>query len=184
MSPWHLRQAAHTICAGGVIAYPTETVYGLGCDPMNQMAVERLLALKNRPADKGLIIIASDIDQLTPYIRIDSQALKSKITQIYSRPTTWVCPPNPNIPPWLTGQHNAIAIRITQHPASRRICELSQRAIVSTSANPSGLTPAHNALKARQYFSHKIDYLLHDHLNIKARPSRIINLIDARIIRP
>ncbi len=184
MSPWHLRQAAHTVCAGGVIAYPTETVYGLGCDPMNQTAVEHLLALKNRPVDKGLILIACDIEQLTPYIRIDSQALRSKITQQQHRPTTWVCPTHPDIPSWLTGQHNSVAIRITQHPASRRLCELSQRAIVSTSANPSGLTPAHNALRVRQYFSLQVDYLLHARLNIHAQPSRIINLIDNSIIRP
>ncbi len=183
MTPWHIRQAARTLSAGGVIAYPTETVYGLGCDPLNVQAVNQILNLKQRPMEKGLILIAASLEQLMPYIAVSNPALLDKLQQPGTRPTTWITPARPGTPQWLTGSHDTIAVRISQHPVVCQLCMNTGSAIVSTSANPSRLTPAHNALAVRRYFGDRLDYLLTAHTKRQARPSQIKTLLDDKILR-
>lgn len=149
---WKLHRIVQHLCAGGVIAYPTEAVYGLGCDPLNEKAVKRVLALKNRPADKGLILIGADFHQLEPFLEIPDPILAKKIRAAWPGPTTWLIPARRWVPYWLRGQHDTLAVRITAHPVASALCRAFQAPLVSTSANKSGLPPARTALKVRQYF--------------------------------
>ena len=182
-SPWHIRQAAHALHVGGVIAYPTETVFGLGCNPLNLQAVEKLLTLKQRPVEKGLILIGANLEQLMFYIDVTDLSLLEKLARPTERPTTWIAPARPFTPRWLTGKHNSIAVRITSHPAANALCEQFGGAIVSTSANPGGLAPARSTLKVRSYFDEQIDYLLRGNTPIEANPSEIRDLITDKVLR-
>jgi len=122
---------------GGVIAYPTEGVWGLGCDPRNEAAVVRLLALKQRDVAKGLILIASDEAQLAAFIETSPlrQAQLAQVRASWPGPNTWIMPASANAPHWITGAHDGIAVRVTAHPLVRALCDAFGGALVSTSAN-------------------------------------------------
>ncbi len=138
-----LAGATHALKSGGVLAYPTEAVWGLGCDPNNEAAVMRLLAIKQRPADKGLILIAANLDQLRPYL--DLPALPSErlaeVLATWPGPHTWVMPAHRDAPRWITGSHDGIAVRITAHPVVVALCLAFGGPLVSTSANFAGVAP-------------------------------------------
>lgn len=126
-----------------VIAYPTEAVFGVGCDPDSEIAVKRLLALKQRPVEKGLILIAASFGQLKPYI--DDEALnaaqREAVFACWPGPVTFVFPARPTTPRWLTGQFDTLAVRVTDHPLVIQLCEAYGKPLVSTSANLTGLPP-------------------------------------------
>ncbi|MGL6017564.1 MAG: L-threonylcarbamoyladenylate synthase type 1 TsaC [Gibbsiella quercinecans] len=126
-----------------VIAYPTEAVFGLGCDPDSEKAVNALLALKQRPWEKGLILIAADYAQLLPYI--DDSALndqqRARVFATWPGPVTWVIPARPETPRFLTGRFNSLAVRVSDHPLVQQLCRQYGKPLVSTSANLSGQEP-------------------------------------------
>ncbi len=184
MSPWQIRQAVRLLRGGGLIAYPTETVYGLGCDPLNRATVERLLHLKQRPVEKGLILVAASLAQLLPYLDLSDSALLEKLLQPTPRPTTWVAPSSRSTPRWLTGNHDTIAVRLSRRPEVQALCSAFGGALVSTSANPAGLPPARSATKVKRYFGSEIDYLLSATIAASAKPSEIRDLISDEILRP
>lgn len=135
-----IEEAADVIRSGGVIAYPTEAVWGLGCDPFDEGAVHRLLAIKQRPVDKGLILIAATLEQLKPLIDI-AAVPTARLTDVLSSwpgPHTWVMPSAAQAPRWITGAHRGIAVRVSAHPVVVGLCEAYGGALVSTSANLSG----------------------------------------------
>ena len=140
-SSFKIRLAIQKINAGEVIAYPTEAVYGLGCDPLYEEAVLNLLALKKRSVDKGLILIASSLSQLEPYLQLNNEII-SRIKTSWPGPLTWIIPVQPWVPEWLTGKHSSLAVRVTAHPVARMLCEKYGGALVSTSANTSANPPA------------------------------------------
>jgi len=140
-SDFKTRLAVQKIHAGEIIAYPTEAVYGLGCDPLNEEAVLKLLKLKNRSIDKGLILIASSLTQLEPYLQL-TDTIVSRVQATWPGPVTWIIPAQPWVPRWLTGKHGSLAVRVTAHPIARRLCEINELPIVSTSANTSSRPPA------------------------------------------
>jgi len=140
-SAFKIRLAVQKINQGELIAYPTEAVYGLGCNPMDEEAVLKLLALKKRSVDKGLILIASSIEQLDPYLQL-SDEIVSRVQASWPGPVTWIIPAQPWVPKWLTGKHNSLAVRVTDHPIASSLCEENQGPIVSTSANTSARPPA------------------------------------------
>lgn len=135
--------AATRLHAGGVVAYPTEAVWGLGCDPADQAAVLRLLAIKQREVDKGLILIAARFDQLQPWIAFDALAAdrQADVLASWPGPHTWIVPASPAAPRWITGAHAGIAVRVSAHPDVVALCEAFGGALVSTSANPAGAPP-------------------------------------------
>lgn len=147
-----IEQAAQALRTGAVIAYPTEAVYGLGCDPMNEAAVARIWQLKQRPAAMGLILIASDWQQLAPYVAPLSEEQHQKLLSTWPGPHTWIVPAAENTPAWLTGGRDSIAVRITDHVPSRDLCNAFGGALVSTSANLHGQAPLRDALVAEQTF--------------------------------
>ncbi len=184
MNHWQLTQTARTIQGGGVIAYPTEAVFGLGCDPLNVEAVQNLLALKQRPMDKGLILIAADISQLTPFIAPLTSEAKTQLADTWPGPHTWLLPACVNTPRWIRGQHNTIAVRVTAHPIAAALCRTVGHALVSTSANPAGKAPAITPLRVRCYFSNALDNILYGNLGTETGPTPIRDLTTKKLVRP
>lgn len=179
-----IRIAARLLCQGGVIAYPTEAVWGLGCDPLNRLAFQEILDLKQRPLAKGVILIASDIEQIRPYVgNMDDQCWQ-RIEKPGSRPTTWVVPAGPLAPSWITGNRQSLAVRITRHGVAAGLCRAFGGALVSTSANPGGLPPARNALKVRCYFGDRLAAIAPGNVGAANRPSEIRDIQTGQILRP
>lgn len=178
-----LAKAAKAILAGGVIAYPTETVYGLGCLPDNEAALRRLIAIKGRDADKGFILLAATIEQLMPYTaRLGSEAWQ-RIATPRARATTWTVPAASGISPLLTGGRSHIAVRITHHAPTRDLCQAIGSALVSTSANFSGEAPVKQAGALPAELVEQLDCLLQGPCGDDPRPSRIVDLETGRILR-
>ena len=144
-----LRLAAAWVERGGVVAYPTEAVYGLGCDPWNGPAVRRILAMKRRPEAKGLILIAADLAQLTPFLQWLDPTRMAEVLATWPGPHTWLLPARPETPVWLRGQHDTLAVRVTAHPLAAALCRAAGMALVSTSANLASQAPARTALQVR-----------------------------------
>ena len=182
-SPFAIRHAAHQIQHGGVIIYPTDTVYGLGCDPLNLDAVTYLNTLKQRDASKGLILVANRLELFKEYIRELDNADQQKIQQATS-PTSWIVTAKKSAPEWLTGNTNTLAIRITQHPVIAELCNRLHHPLVSTSANPSAKKPALNALQVHKYFHDKVYAILIDDNKHSAQPSTLRVLDNNLILRP
>lgn len=139
-APLSIDEAAERLQQGGVIAYPTEAVWGLGCDPSSERAVHRLLAIKQRPLEKGLILIAAELDQLRPYLELDAlppQRLEG-VTATWPGPHTWVMPASARAHAWVTGAHAGLAVRVSAHPIVTALCRAFGGPLVSTSANLSG----------------------------------------------
>lgn len=135
-----LAHAAVLLRDGGVVAYPTEGVWGLGCDPRNEAAVMKLLAIKERPVAKGMILIAADLEQLRPWLSLDvlpAERLAAAL-DTWPGPHTWVMPASNDAPRWITGDHDGIAVRISAHPPVVELCRAFCGPLVSTSANLSG----------------------------------------------
>lgn len=133
-------EAATALQTGGVIAYPTEAVWGLGCDPRDEEAVLRLLAIKQRAVDKGLILIAAQYEQLRPFLDITAMPAErlAEVLASWPGPHTWVMPAASGAPRWITGAHASIAVRISAHPLVVELCNAYGGALVSTSANRAG----------------------------------------------
>ena len=165
---------------GGVFAYPTEAVYGLGCDPDNEKAVQRLLSIKNRPIEKGLILVASDFSQVEKYLQPLSQA-QQEFTQPSA--TTYIFPALASTPKWLTGNFDSLAIRISKHPLVRELCINLNSPLVSTSANLSGLEPAKSAKEVEVQLGNAIDAILAGNTGDSQKPSVIRDSISRQIIR-
>ena len=179
---FRLRHAARVLHQGGVIAYPTEAVFGLGCDPLNRDAVQRILAIKRRPMAKGLILIASHLDQLRPYIEPPTEAILTRIAGTWPGPVTWVLPAPAGTPVWLRGDHASLAVRVTAHPLAAALCRAFGGAIVSTSANASGRPPARNALEARLRCP-GVDLILHGATGGRNKPSQIRDATTGQALR-
>ncbi|EKN4075868.1 L-threonylcarbamoyladenylate synthase type 1 TsaC [Yersinia enterocolitica] len=144
-----------------VIAYPTEAVFGLGCDPDSEKAVNALLALKQRPWQKGLILIATNYEQLKPYV--DDAALtdsqRETIFSVWPGPVTWVIPTRPETPRWLTGSFDSLAVRVSDHPLVQQLCSQYGKPLVSTSANLSGQEPCRTTEEVRIQFGSSLPVL-------------------------
>ncbi|MES9905415.1 MAG: L-threonylcarbamoyladenylate synthase [Sedimenticola sp.] len=173
ISPWKLREAARYFHQGGIIAYPTEAVYGLGCDPLDGYAVERLLALKQRDVSKGVILIAADFAQLRPFITPLDDVLMAPVHASWPGPHTWLLPTAEHLPYWLCGDHETVAVRVTDHPVARALCRACNSPLVSTSANIAGRPPAVGAFSVRRVFGEEIDCVVNAPLGAEAQPSTI-----------
>jgi L-threonylcarbamoyladenylate synthase len=182
IQPFRLREAARLLRNGGVIAYPTEAVYGLGCDPLNRDAVGRILAIKQRPMAKGMILIASEFAQLTPFVLPPSPDIQGKLDRTWPGPVTWLLPSRPETPAWLRGSHATIAVRITDHPLARALCDAFGGAIVSTSANASGRPPARTALQARLRCP-GVDHVVTGPTGGRQKPSEIRDATSEAVMR-
>jgi len=168
---------------GGIIAYPTESCYGLGCDPCNNQAIQSLLKIKHRHWHKGLILIAASVEQLYPYIDKNKFDI-DKAESSWPGPTTWVVPAAENISHYLRGDHSGIAVRVSDHPLTRLLCRTFRGPIVSTSANPEGHPPALSAKGVRRYFGDKVELIVEGQLGGLKKPTPIYDVLNGRCLRP
>jgi len=155
-----LEKAVNALKKGGVIAYPTEGVYGLGCDPNDEKAVRKILQIKQRPASKGLILLASDWSQLQTWLRPIPKANLEKMLATWPGPVTWVCPAKEDVPICLKGDHDSLAVRVTDHVLARTLCQMFAKPLVSTSANLSGQAPPQAMADFDEKVAQQIDYLV------------------------
>jgi L-threonylcarbamoyladenylate synthase len=176
-------KAAERLQAGEVIAYPTEAVYGLGCDPLNREAIYRILELKGRHAAAGFVLIASWFSQLEPWIAPLSPELIDRAMQAWPGPVTWLFPRAAHVPDYVAGSHPTIALRLTAHGPSRELCDALGSALISTSANPSAEVPARSAQQVADYFGDRIAGILDGELGNSDKPSEIRDLVSGNIIR-
>jgi L-threonylcarbamoyladenylate synthase len=180
---WRLRQAARCFHQGGILAYPTEAVYGLGCDPLDWFAVERILEIKRRPLDKGLILIAAHFEQLRPYVKPLSEEAMEPLFNSWPGPTTWLLPAADHTPPWLRGAHETLAVRVTDHPVAAALCRACGSPLVSTSANIGGHPPARSALQVRHRLGSRVDCVISGSLGDLSKPTVIRDAASGEILR-
>ena len=179
-----LQAAIYTVQQGGVLAYPTEAVYGLGCNPHNLAAVQRILDLKQRPAQKGLILIAADWEQLSTWLQPLSAEVQARVMADYAYPITWLLPAAAHISPLIRGKHESLAVRVSQHLTCRLLCQALGYPLISTSANRSHDAPARSAAEVRAYFANTLDYILDAPLGTASQPSEIRDGLSNQLIRP
>lgn len=180
----HRLGAVHALARGGVIAYPTEAVFGLGCDPFNAAAVDRLLLLKQRPAHKGLILVAADQDQIAPLLEGLPPRQRDALNRTWPGPVTWLIPdPAGWVPANVKGDFTSVAVRVSAHPVVRDLCRAWGGPLVSTSANQTGQTPFRSEWALRRHTRLQPDYLLPGATQQRNRPTEIRDLQSGRIIR-
>lgn len=183
ISSWRVQQAAREIRNGAVLAYPTEAVWGLGCDPWDEEAVHRLLAIKSRPIEKGLILVADTIRQFDFLLEDLPESWLDRLASTWPGPTTWLVPHQNLLPEWITGAHDTVALRVSDHPQVGELCALVGP-LVSTSANPAGRPAARSRLRVEQYFRGQIDLVLGGPLGGRKNPSLIRDLVSGEVVRP
>lgn len=179
------RGLRHFLKSGGVIAYPTESIFGLGCDPSNRRAVQRILRLKGRPQRKGLILVADHFNKLKKYINPLTTQQTEQLHQSWdnqARPHTWLVPSARHCPKWLTGRHSTLAVRVSAHALTAGLSKRSGMALVSTSANRSGCQPAKTTRQCYRVFGNQVRVI--QGLTGRAKkPSKIQDLQTGKIIR-
>ncbi len=168
---------------GGIIAYPTEAVYGLGCDPFNAQAVARLVKLKQRDPNKGLILIADTWSRLEDLVLAIPSARQTEINQSWPGPVTWVFEASDRVPSWIMSPDQRIACRVTAHPIAAEICQCVQQAIVSTSANMSGEPPLRSAAQVEMVFAGQLDYIVPGSLGDLEQPTTIRDAKTGKTLR-
>jgi L-threonylcarbamoyladenylate synthase len=176
-----IAKAADVLLGGGIIAYPTEGVFGLGCMPDDDDAVLRLLRIKRRDPRKGLILIAATRAQLDNWIEPDGGALPEADT---AQPITWIAPAKHHVSPLVRGEHAGLAVRLTTNPTAAAICDAVSSPIVSTSANVAGMPVARNRFVLQRQFGAAVDFIVPGDCGPAAGPSEIRDLATGTIIRP
>ncbi len=177
-----LDHALRALRAGGVIAYPTEGVWGLGCDPFNERAVRRVLDLKQRSESKGLIMIAATVQQVEPWLSGLDAAQRESVLATWPGPYTWIVPVK-DAPLWLSGAHKSLAVRVSAHAGVQQLCLAWGKPLVSTSANRSGQAALMSADAVRREFGNELDFILPGELGGDARPSEIRDAISGVVLR-
>ena len=180
-----LHSVVPALKAGGVIAYPTEAVWGLGCDPSNETAVMKLLALKQRPVEKGMILIAASPAQLEGWVQLDALPADRRQAVLDSWPgaNTWIVPAGPRAPRWITGEHTGIAVRVSAHPLVQALCTAWGGPLVSTSANLAGQAPARSRDQLNPALLVLLDGLLDGATGGLAQPTRIRVAATGEVLR-
>ena len=180
----NVQQIAARLMQDEVVAYPTEAVFGLGCNPLSESAVRKLLDLKQRPIEKGLILVAPSLHFLQPFVdfsRLSNEQL-ARLQAQYEHPITWVVPAKAEIPYFLTGQFNSIAVRLCTHPAVKALCEETGFALTSTSANLTGAPPCRSADAVRSQFGADFP-VLDEAVGQAQNPSEIRDLLTNQLFR-
>ena len=178
-----LCRATRIISSGGVIAYPTEAVFGLGCDPDSREGVQRILDMKQRSVSAGLILIASDREQLHRWIAPLPEEQRC-LDAVSPTAITWIVTAHPRTPYWVSGGRSTVAVRITRHPVAAALCRYSQTALISTSANRHGRAPARSRLAVRKQLGAGVDYIVPGTLGTDAGPTEIRVARTGDVLRP
>jgi len=180
-----LQDAAAALHQGRVLAYPTEAVFGLGCDPHNRAAFERIFALKQRPATQGVLLIAADFTQVERYVDMTKvpAGVLAQVRASWPGPFTWVFPRSADVPDWVAGAHPGIALRVSGHAPAAALCRAFGGALVSTSANIHGKPPARDLATVIDYFGDALDGMVDAPLGGAAQPTTIRDALTGAIIR-
>lgn len=184
-APVAIEEAIAIVRSGGVIAYPTEGVWGLGCDPFDEAAVLRLLALKQRPVDKGLILVAAStaqLDDLVDWERLEP-ATRAQVAASWPGPHTWILPVTAQVPRWITGAHAGLAVRVSAHPVVAALCSRYGGALVSTSANVGGLPAPRTRAELAADVSAGVDAIVAGETSGLAQATPIRDARSGRVIR-
>ena len=181
-NPPQIDAAAEVLRAGGVLAYPTEAVIGLGCDPDNRAAFEKIFALKQRPPEQGVLLIASGFEQIASWIDAPPEAI-ARAQATWPGPCTWIFPRSPRVPEWVAGGHPGIALRVTAHPVAAALCRACGSPHVSPSANLPGHPPARSAQECEAMFGSALDGILQGETGGLLRPTPIADAVTGAIIR-
>ncbi len=175
--------SVHHLKQGHIIAYPTEAVYGLGCDPFNRAVVEKLARLKRRSSNKGIILVASEWSQVSVLIKSLSAAQMSAVWARWPGPHTWVFPASNQAPEWLLGPQNTIALRISDHPAIVALTQAWRGPITSTSANFAGQPPLLCYEDVCREFQYQLGYVLPGQVGDSLKPSSIQDVLTLEMLR-
>jgi L-threonylcarbamoyladenylate synthase len=181
-----IAKAANIILQGGVIAYPTEAVFGLGCDPLNENAILRILQIKERDPHKGLILVAASIEEVLPFIDAKKVPLTvwKTIEERWPGPFTYVMPCSSLVSSILSGGRQTIAVRVSNNPVVKALCLQANMALVSTSCNRSGSDPIKTAESVEIEFGNRLDYVVHEAVGGLDSPTEIVDALTGKIIRP
>ncbi|MEM1155803.1 MAG: Sua5/YciO/YrdC/YwlC family protein [Pseudomonadota bacterium] len=183
LSAMHLRFASQLLAVGGVIACPTEAVWGLSCDPQNPDAVNRLLEIKGRPESKGLILVAANEQQLASLLTGLSDDKRQQLSASWPGPNTWLIPHRGLVKPWVHGEHDTVAVRVSDHPVVAALCLAWGGPLVSTSANPAGQEPPRVQAEIESYFGETLDYILPGATGDLDRPTKIRDIASGEVLR-
>lgn len=178
-----IARAAEVIRAGGVVAYPTESCFGLGCDPRNRAAIRRILQSKRRPRAKGLILIADRRSRLLPFVGSFAVACRAQILASWPGPHTWLLPTATHISRHLRGEHDTVAVRVTAHREAALLCRLARMPIVSTSANRAGRRMLRSATAVRREFGDEVDFIVDGRIGGARSPSSIRHAESGEVLR-
>ena len=177
-----LVRAVDVLHSGGVVAHATEGVWGLACDPFDGAAVDRVLEIKGRDADKGLIVAAGRSEAFATELEKLGDDLTARIRASWPGAVTWVVP-NRRFPQWITGGRDTVAIRVPGHEQARALADGFGGAIVSTSANRSGVEPARTAAAVADALGEAVDFILPGQTGSSGGPSRIVDAVSGRTLR-
>lgn len=179
-----IRNAVNLLHQKQIIAYPTESIYGLGCDPDNEKVIKKLLQLKKRSMTKGLILIAASFEMLRPYIdeSVLTEAQKRDIMATWPGPVTWLLPKSKHVSTCLSGKFDCLAVRITAHETAKNLCRQYGKPIISTSANYCGQAPCHTPEEISHYFGSDFP-IVEGRLGKRKTPSQIRDSRTGKIIR-
>jgi L-threonylcarbamoyladenylate synthase len=174
---------ADRIRAGGVVAYPTEAVFGIGCRPADAGACERVLDIKGRESAKGLILVTDDLARIAHWLEPIPTQLQARAEATWPGPHTWLWPARSSCPLWLRGTHTRLAVRVSADPNVRALCAAVGSALVSTSANRSGEAPCRDAACVMSVFPNDLDAILNRPCGGLDQPSTIRDVVSGAWIR-
>lgn len=183
IDPTMIAKAVNALHHGEVIAYPTEAVYGLGCDPFNADAIAKILQLKHRSLDKGFILIAESWEQVEPLVEPIEPRTLYHVLDTWPGPTTWVFPASAEIPEWIRGKNTGIAVRVSDHPIVKALCHAFEKPIVSTSANIIGQPPIRDYHTLKITFGDQLNTIIKGEVGNQIRPTTIKNAVTGEVIR-
>ncbi|MDN5865744.1 MAG: Sua5/YciO/YrdC/YwlC family protein [Gammaproteobacteria bacterium] len=178
-----LERAVEVLRSGGVIGYPTEGCFGLGCDPRNTAAIRSLLGRKRRSWRQGLILIGAHWGQLAPWVDRSDPLPLARARATWPGPHTWLLPAHPQVSRWLRGEHDTIAVRITAHALAAALCRAFRGAIVSTSANRHGFPPVATAGQLERQFAGGVELVLAGRLGGSPGPTAIHDARTGKMLR-
>ncbi|CAA0104591.1 Threonylcarbamoyl-AMP synthase [Zhongshania aliphaticivorans] len=183
LDSYRLRRAAALLRAGAVVSHPTEAVWGLACVPWDNSAVSHILNMKNRDPAKGLVLVADSVARFDAVLPNLPAAIRTQVEASWPGPHTWVVPDFAWAPSWIKGEHQSVAIRVSDHPLTSALCRAANTCLVSTSANPAGCEPARNQREVQRYFRSQVDYYLPGRTGARAQPTDICDALSGEYLR-
>lgn len=183
IKPADLQAALTSLNQGKVIAYPTEAVYGFGCDPFCADAVGRLLQLKQRSVEKGLILVAADWQQIESLVEPIPPRALVQVFATWPGPHTWVFPASSAVPSWISGKHTSVALRVSAHPVVQELCRAYGGPLVSTSVNRDGQPPLRDYRTVQMMFGKQLDFIVPGKVGGQNNPTIIRDAISGMVLR-